>query len=161
MTFGIGTQTDNGVGAARAQAVDQFGNFTATFNGVAYNASFIDSGSSFLSFLDSPTSGLPLCANTTIAAGFYCPVSPVAFSPITSGPNPASASTLVSSTITFSIANANTLINTANAALNDLGGPFGSPVQFDFGLPIFFGRTLYFGIEGQSTPLGPGPYWAY
>jgi hypothetical protein len=51
--------------------------------------------------------------------------------------------------MTFNIMNADTLFNTNNAAFNDLGGDSGtSPANdfFDFGLPFFFGRSVYIGM---------------
>ena len=88
MIFGIGTQSNNALGGAQAQGADSDGNFTTTFNGMAYSGSYIDSGSSGYFFLDSTTTGLPNCAANSDANGFYCPPSPVSLSAITSGPNP-------------------------------------------------------------------------
>ena len=59
MIFGINTQSNNSLGAAKAQALDDLGNFTTTFNGVAYSSSYIDSGSTGLYFLTSTQTGLP------------------------------------------------------------------------------------------------------
>ena len=36
-----------------------------------------------------------------------------------------------------------------------------SEPYFMWGLPFFFGRTLYFGIDAKPTSLGQGPYWAF
>ena len=159
MIFGIGTQADNSLNGAQAQAADNFGNFTTTFNGVAYANSFIDSGSDGYFFLDSATTGLPDCATTGDATGFYCPPSPVSLTAITSGPNPIGSGIPVSQNIAFSIANALTLIDSPSVAFNNLGGP--NPGMFDWGLPFFFGRTVFVGIEGQRSAAGAGPYWAY
>ena len=52
-----------------------------------------------------------------------------------------------------------TLLNSPNSAFINLGGP--NPGSFDLGLPFFFGRQVFVGIEGQSTPGGVGPLWAY
>jgi hypothetical protein len=41
------------------------------------------------------------------------------------------------------------------------GFPSQSVPGFDWGLPFFFGRTVYTAIEGQSTPAGVGPYFAF
>ena len=160
MIFGIGTQSNNGLGSAQAQAADNTGNFTTTFNGVPYTTSYIDSGSSGFFILDSTTTGLPNCASSSDAAGFYCPTSPASFTAITSGRNPNGSGTTVSANIAFSIANGVSLIDSPNTAFNNLGGPAFDKV-FDWGLPFFFGRTVFIGIESQTSAAGTGPYWAY
>jgi hypothetical protein len=161
MIFGIGTQSDNALSGAQAQAVDDFGYFTTTFNGVPYPSSFIDSGSNGLFFLDSATSGLPDCSARSQESAFYCPASTTSFTAINSGPNPNGSTTPVSENVSFSIANALTLFdsNPAFAAFNNVGGS--NPGALDWGLPFFFDRSVFIGIEGQSTPAGVGPYWAY
>jgi hypothetical protein len=160
MLFGIGTQSDNTLGSAQAQAADGFGNFTTTFNGTKYSNSFIDSGSNALFFLDSATTGLPDCSARSQAVGFYCPASTANFTAINSGPNPNASTTQVPVNIAFSIANAVSLFNNSvNTAFNSVGGA--NPGTFDWGLPFFFGRSVFIGIEGQSSAAGKGPYWAY
>jgi len=156
--FGIGTQTNNALGSAQAQAATAKGTFTTTFGGVAYTNSFIDSALGAFYFLDSTTTKLPNCANGD-AAGLYCAPSPVSLTAITSGPNPSSSGTTVSQNIAFSVWNALTLIDSGNPAFNNIGGP--NPGAFVWGLPFFYGRTVFIGIEGQTTPAGSGPYWAY
>jgi Protein of unknown function (DUF3443) len=158
LIFGIGTQSNNALNGAQAQATDGFGNFTTTFNGVAYSSSFIDSGSNGLFFLDAKTVGLPDCRSTQ-APGFYCPASATNFTAINSGPNPNGSAIPVSVNIAFAIANAATLFNSPNSAFNNLGGD--NPGAFDWGLPFFFGRSVFVGIEGQTSAAGVGPYWAY
>jgi hypothetical protein len=163
MIFGIGTQSNNGLGSAQAQAANEStgGTFTTTFNGVPYSNSYIDSGSSGYFFLDSTTTGLPNCGTTGTgdANGYYCPSSPVSFTAITSAPNPNGSGSTVSANIAFSIANGLSLIDSPNTTFNNLGGP--APFTFDWGLPFFLGRTVFIGIEGQQSAAGTGPYWAY
>ncbi len=158
MIFGIGTQSDNAPGAARAQAVDENGNFTTTYNGVAYTSSFIDSGSNGYFFLDSSTTGIPECSSIQ-APGFYCPNSTLNLTAITSGPNPSGLGAPVSANIAFSVANAITLFNSPNTAFNNVAGT--NSGTFDWGVPFFFGRTVFIGIEGQASGANIGPYWAY
>jgi hypothetical protein len=151
LVFGIGTQSDNALGSARVFTTDAAGNFTTVFNGQSYASSFVDSGSNGLFFLDSPTSGLPVCPDTS---DFYCPSSSRALSATTRGGNGTAA------TISFSIDNADTLLrNLRFSVFGELGGP--NAGSFDWGLPFFYGRTVFTAIEGQSTPGGVGPYWAY
>lgn len=159
MIFGIGTQSNNGLVGAQAQGADSGGDFTTTFNGIAHSGSFIDSGSSGYFFLDSSTTGLPDCAANSHANGFYCPASPVSFSAINSGPNPKGTGVPISINVAFSIANALPLIDSPSVVFNNIGGP--NSGSFDWGIPFFLGRTVFVGIEGQTSPAGTGPYWAY
>ncbi len=151
LVFGIGTQSNNGMGGATVYAPDANGYLTATYNSQPYPKSFIDSGSNGYFFLDSSTTGLPDCA---MANGFYCPASTQSFTVTNEGSNAASG------TIQFSIANAETLFsNQSDFVYGDLGGP--APGYFDWGLPFFFGRNVFVAIESAPTPSGTGPYWAY
>jgi hypothetical protein len=70
MIFGIGTQSNNGMGSALVYPVDGVGNFTTVFQGRAYPASYLDSGTNGIYFLDSSTTGMPTCPDTS---DFYCP----------------------------------------------------------------------------------------
>jgi hypothetical protein len=148
--FGIGTQSNNPLGSAKVYTTDANGNFSTTYQGTAYPGSFIDSGSNGLYFLSASTLGIPECSDNP---GFYCPASPVNYTATNIGTNGSTGA------VSFTIDNADTLFNTGDSAFNDLGGD--NPGSFDWGLPFFFGRTVFIGIESQSSPGGTGPYWAY
>ncbi len=144
LVFGIGTTGNNGLGNATVLTLDGYGNFTTAFAGGTYSASFIDTGSNGLFF----PSILPVCADQK---DFYCPSTPQSFTAVNSGG-------ARSAQVPFTIANFDTLAS-ANFAFADVGGPNNG--GFDWGLPFFFGRNVYVGIEGQSTPAGAGPYFAW
>jgi hypothetical protein len=149
MVFGIGTQSNNGLGNAQVFAINNSGNFSTTYSGQPYPA-FIDSGSNAYFFLDSATTGLPTCGDDP---GFYCPSSTTTVSATASSGS-------VATSITFSVSNADSLFsNSADAVLPSLAGP--NPGTFDWGLPFFFGRNVFTAIDGRSTPAGTGPYWAF
>jgi len=153
LIFGIGTQSNNGLGGATVYAADpNTGNFTTVFKGVTYqDDAFLDTGSNGFYFLDSSITGIPTCTNFTF---WYCPANTLNLSAVNQGTNGAMG------TVKFSIGNADTLTaNVNDAAVSALGGP--SPGLFDWGLPFFFGRSVYVAIEGRSTPGGSGPYYAY
>jgi hypothetical protein len=160
LTFGIGTRTNNGLGSATVLALDsRTGYVSTTFpvGGTTYT-SYLDSGSNGLFFLDAATTKLKAC--TGGLSSFYCPTSTTNLSATLSSVNGASAA------INFSVINASKLSNSAYAFSN-LAGPMpGFPNDtsvpgFDWGLPFFFGRTVYTAIEAQSTPAGVGPYFAF
>jgi len=155
LIFGIGTQSNNALGTAQIYTTDSCGNFQTTYNGTAYSGciqgSFIDSGSNGIFFLDATTLGIPECSD---APGFYCPGSTLNYTATNTGLNGTSAA------VSFSIANADSLFATGNAAFNNLGGD--NTGSFDWGLPFFYGRNVFIGIEGQTGPNSVvGPYFAY
>lgn len=151
LVFGIGTQSNNN-SSAQVYAPDNFGNIITTYKGQQYS-SFLDTGSNAYFFLDSKLTGIPGCS--TVGKGFYCPSSPVKLSATNS-----SAQGNGGSTVNFTIGDASQLFSTnADFVFPTLGGP--NPGIFDWGLPFFLGRNVLVGLEGSTTPLGMGPFWAY
>jgi hypothetical protein len=149
LIFGIGTQSNNGLGTAKVFTVNTRGEFTTTFDNTLYPKSFIDSGSNGIFFLDAATAGLPGCKNST---GFYCPPTVRALSATHTGANGTTA------TVAFNAGN----VDTINATFSVFGEATGAQAgRFDWGLPFFYGRTVFTAIEGASTPAGAGPFWAY
>ena len=154
--LGIGTQANNGVGSAVAYTTDANGNFLVTYNGTNYPGS-ISSGLNANYFLNSTTvPQLPTCTGNY--SQYYCPASTQSISATNVGINNAS------SAITFSVDNAMDLFtnNPTFAVFPTLAGPSSAVSQtFDWGLPFFYGRSVFTAIERANTPLGPGPFWAY
>ena len=144
LIFGIGTQSNNQLGTATVFTTDSSGNFTTVYKGATFGFSFLDSGSNGI-FFDDPT--IPVCA------GFYCPPNPLALSAVNR------SSTGVSGPVNFTIESIQSIGSRTVAA--NLGGDIGQAGGFDWGLPFFFGRKVFVGISGASTPGGAGPFWAY
>lgn len=162
LVFGIGTQSNNGLtsGVTVLTADGFVGNFTTmlTTTGQTFtDAAFIDSGSNALFF---PDSSLTACG--TNAAGFYCPASTADFSAVNQGISNSS-----SSSVSFQIADLNNFSN-STYAIDDVGGTTtgigGSGANtnfFDWGMPFFYGRKVYFAIDGLPAAGTTGPYYAY
>ena len=117
------------------------------------NVGIIDSGSSVIFFSDSSLS-IPLCPGGL--SFLYCPSSPLNFSAVNT-----ELSGSPSSLVSFQIVDPRPLLNSGNAAISNIGGPAFSTGVFDWGLPFFFGRTVYVGLSGKTSVLGAGPFWAY
>jgi hypothetical protein len=164
--FGIGTQTNNGIGSATIYTVssstdaDGPGLITINYKGQTLPNSFVDSGSSAYFFEDST---IALCSSADFN-GFYCPASDLTLSPVINGRNGASY------TDTFTLYNAMTKFNTSAgfAAIPGIGANpniiFPSTAyagSFDLGLPFFYGRSVYTAIEGRPAGGTLGPYVAF
>jgi hypothetical protein len=70
----------------------------------------------------------------------------------------------VSAAVSFNIGNAQTLFDDepTYTAFPSVGGSYSSSTTtFDWGLPFFYGRSVYNAIQGYSTSAGPGPYVAF
>jgi len=169
LVFGINTQPNNQLGNSLYIATDACAKFTTYYDQGIYPNSFIDSGSNATYFLDDTlvyTAGLQTCQLGS--AYFYCttsgstmPVNLKANNAVKSGQN---------SLVSFGIADASALMSTGGYAFNDFGGPLvtsiacGSTIPggpaFDWGLPFFFGRNVYTGLEDPNQP-GTGIFFAY
>ena len=154
LVFGIGTETNNGLGSAQVIGVNpNNGTFSTVQNGTTYTNSIMDSGSTGLFF---QTTGLPVCASPNNA--YYCPASTEQLSAVIEGVNG------INSAVSFDVGNATALTQTSSgdAVMPLLAGPaFVTSAIFDWGLPFFYGRSVYAAVEQQSTPGGTGPYIAY
>ena len=149
LIFGIGTEINNGLGAARVYTVDPAsGTLPITIGGARYPNSFVDSGSNAIFF----PSTLPPCSS-----GFYCPPSTQTFSALLEGIN----GNNTAFGVTVANAEASFRDHPDFAALPQLAGAALGASAVDLGLPFFFGRSIYTAIEGRQTPGGVGPYIAF
>jgi hypothetical protein len=151
LILGIGTQSNNVPSGVTAYGADQAAEFTTTFSGTQY-VSLLDTGSNGLFFPSPSTIKLPACPSPNDA--WYCPPAVTDLSATNSG-----AGGSPSGVVPFLIGNADSLFSTQNGVFSELGGSAAN--SFDWGLPFFFGRSVFVGIEGTSSSLGTGPYWAY
>ena len=149
LTFGVGTESDNGLGNATLLTADQYGNFITNFGGQPYPDSLLDSGSNALYFADSTLEQSP-CPQSSGGAQFYCPSATQDLSAENQGQNGST------SPASFQIADL-AQISSSNFAINDVGGPM-TAGYFDWGLPFFYGQSVF--ILLQNTVDG-GTYGAY
>lgn len=151
LIFGVGTQTNNQPGVVATLTLDASGYFTTVLSGQSMKNSFIDSGSNGL-FFDS--NAVATCSGDS--AGFYCPMARTTLSATLVGAN------RVSTQVSFSVDNAASMFNdSSKAVLPLLAGPMNDATSFDWGLPFFYGRRVFLGMEGQASSLGVGPYYAF
>ena len=120
---------------------------TTVYKGRTFAQSIIDSGSNALFFPDASLAGCPMPLDH-----FYCPPNALNLSATLAGASGGQA------VVPFQVANTQLLVDTRNSAFNNLAGDFST---FDWGLPFFLGRTVFVGIEGQSSSLGTGPFFAF
>jgi hypothetical protein len=156
LVFGIGTQSNNSLGSAIVLSVEPYtGQFTTSFEGHSLNGSFLDSGSNGFFFVDASITNCP----SSVGAQFYCPSSSLDLTATDQGANGNT------SAVSFQVASLSQL-SSANFARNDVAGS-GSSIAglgsdyFDWGLPFFYGRSVYVAIEGLAAGSATGPYFAF
>jgi hypothetical protein len=157
--FGLATQTDNALPATGLTVLgaDANGDFTATYNGNAtVLPALIDSGTDAYAFAD-PT--IHACTTGNFI-GYYCPASGLqSLSAVNTGATSAAVPSVISSPVQFAIADPNSFVATATAFIN-LGGGQGS-TRFTWGVPFFYGRKIYVGIDQTMSGTLKGPFYAY
>jgi hypothetical protein len=173
LTFGIGTESNNTIPSTATLFTLSNDNFTTNFGGQSLTGSFIDSGSNGLFFpvISGVSPGVCPAPNES----WYCPTATTQFTATNVDPNNGTTS----NTVTFSVDDFDTVTgnNPNDAAFSNLAGPLGSGAcsssnttacAFDWGLPFFYGRSVFTGIDGATPQSGlpvcntlQCPFWAY
>ncbi len=158
LVLGIDTRSNNASSGATMYSVDNnikdedYEEMLTVFNGISYG-SILDSGSNGL-FFTASSSQLPQCSDNQ---GWFCPASTTTLS----AENKGYLGTPINN-VSFQIGNFDSLTNSSNQVFSNIGGSVpASEDFFDWGLPFYFGQSIYMGIEGQVSNLGTGPYYAY
>ena len=163
VTFGIGTQADNTLAAANVLPVTTSasklgpGVLTVTYNGEELTQSFLDSGSDDYYFIDTT---LTPCNESDFIA-FYCPASPASLSPMLTATNGVTASGAFTLYSPLNVAASSDVAPGLGINPTLVTPPLPFANSFDFGMPFFFGRTVYTSIEGRAAGGVQGPYFAF
>jgi hypothetical protein len=162
LIFGVGTQANNALPAnANILQVDGNGLFTTQYQGRAIINSAIDSGTNGYAFSDTtiPTTG-----------EWYTPPSDQTLSATMASTNGTGNPVMVQ----FSIGNATNMMGSGYAAYDNLGMYLASLPVYDvstnnmlseegflWGLPFFYGRTVYTVLENARVGTQAGPFVAF
>jgi hypothetical protein len=155
LILGIGTQSNNTPSGVTAYFADNnpsdinYGTFLTNFEGKSYSG-YLDTGSTGLFF---PSTQIPTI--TVDGDEWFNPPSLLTLSATNTGYPSGPVGQ-----VEFQVNNFNILMYSPNDVFSDLAGP-GFDSEFDWGFPFFLGRNVFIGIEGTTSGLGTGPYWAY
>lgn len=154
LTLGIGTRANNTLSRAVVLDLDSSANLITRFGGRTLTTSFFDTGSNAYFF---PSASIPVCTNSSSTPGYFCPVATQSLSAGVQG-----ARNGAFTTVTFSVANASEIYSAHSdySAFVNIAAPSGS-AMFDWGLPFYFGRTVWHAFEQRATSAGTGPYVAF
>lgn len=123
--------------------------FFTNYKGQQIWQSIADTGSNMLFFQDS---SLPQCALTLFTTG-YCPNPEVNLTASVHG------NTGTPQALSFTVGNGAALYDSGNSAFDDLAAPLEitGGIDFDWGLPFFFGRSVFITYgSSSSTVCGSG-----
>jgi hypothetical protein len=168
LVFGIGTENNNQLPSSASFFNLACDLFNTTFAGQPFDinptsctgpGSFIDSGSNGL-FFPNVGNAITVCPSSTPVGDlspFYCPASTLNLSATNEDPTNG-----FQAPVNFSVDNAETLLTGAStasdAAFSGLAGPVPANSGFDWGLPFFYGKNVY---TGMDLPNVQTPFWAY
>jgi hypothetical protein len=142
LTLGIDIDGTNQLGTTPLLTVSSIGGFTTSFAGTVYT-SYISSAATANYF---PSSTITLCDDSN----FYCPATPLTETATLIGAN----NTQVVET--FAVTNADVDFDNADfSALPGLSGPYSA--NFIWGVPFFYGKSVYLLYAGQTVAGVTGP----
>jgi Protein of unknown function (DUF3443). len=149
LVFGIGTQSNNALPSnVNVLAIDEYGEFTTQYQGQVFKSSAIDSGTNGFAFQDdsipttsgwySPSAALNLAATMEATNGKGTPVN-----------------------TTFTIDNAVRVSANGYAAYDNVGWYLTRSKMFMWGLPFFYGRSVYTTVGNGMIGKQSGPFVAF
>jgi Protein of unknown function (DUF3443) len=164
LIFGIGTQSNNGLGNATVFNLDSNGFLQTGYKSATLKYGFIDSGSNGYYF---PDTSIPACTTNVV---FYCPTPDQTLQ--ANIINPVNTAT---KSVSFTVTNADSLFKNAKSVIGATSGLAGSSSSFgdgtngtipgnqafDWGLPFHYGKSVFVVIEGKTTSAGSGPFFAF
>lgn len=150
LVFGIGTQDNNGLGNATAMKTRSIGAFGIEFSQYLkkFYVSLFDTGTNTLILPDTP---LPACKNYP---QFVCPAEDAQQSATVYASDFSSTRD-----VSFLVKNFDKVSATVIAASTAAAAPAAVPLLV-WGLPAFFGRSIFFAIDGANAGGKVGPYVA-
>lgn len=154
LIFGINTTPNNTVpgnltkvylGMDYVNHPDSYLNITTNYGGRTFLSSYLDTGTNGIFFADNTISR---CAGAT----WYCPKPNLKPTAVLSDGDNAASNTV---NVLFDVANAEAMFSTQNSAFGGLAGapPSAGSSAFAWGLPFFYGRTVYLSIWDWDAPL--------
>jgi len=149
--LGIGTESNNSAPSNLSVLVanQSSGYIETSYNGATLNA-ILDSGTNAYSFYSNSISS---CTDIT---NFYCPSGVLNLTPTQIGTSNNTVSTSIY------VANTDSLVKTNNLVFDNIAFANSSTSNiFIYGLPFYLGKAVFMGIEGKSSSIGSGIYWAY
>jgi len=158
LVFGIGTQSNNQLApSARVLYVDPdpasptYLYLSTTVGAITYPDSYIDSGSNALFFSDPGLAQGCQSSSGVSGSGWYCPPTVLQRQATLTDARATTAA------VPFTLVSADALFTTPGLAFDDLAGTLAAnTTSFVWGLPFFYGRSVYTSIWGQAlSPNGP------
>lgn len=164
LVFGIGTQSNNQIPTSARifpvdtnPANDTYLSLGTSSAGLSYPTSYIDSGSNAMFFDDTTIrmSCQSSAGSSGTGYGWYCPTTVLRRTATLTGADGTTGS------VDIAVANADVLFGGGNVGFANLAGTAGQgSTTFVWGLPFFYGRSVFTSIWGQALAAN-GPWNAF
>lgn len=149
LTFGLNTESNNlipgNISSVLGDPNNFIGKFTVTTEGVAYDSMF-DSGTNHWLFYDAT---IPTCPPDNLV---YCPPTATQWQSVASSYDGSGTPIAISAGI---------LSPTGYSSIMPFWGIQSSQGSGLYGLPFYYGKTVYLGFIGSQTSMGAGPTWGF
>lgn len=149
LIFGIGTQSNNALPSnVKVLALDEHGEFTTQYQGQVFSSSALDSGTNGFAFQDD---------SIPTTSGWYTPSTAMNLAATMESSN--GKGTPVN--MPFTIDNAFRVSANGYAAYDNVGWYLSRSKMFMWGLPFFYGRSVYTTVGNGTIGKQSGPFVAF